>query len=111
MAVRPKEVQLYVTEDGHVPFEAWLNGLRDLKTKATVDARIARLRLGLLGNAREVGEGVHELKIDFGPGYRVYFANIGRTIIILLSGGDKSTQKRDIKKAKTYWADFQRRHR
>jgi putative addiction module killer protein len=107
MMVRPKDIQLYVTDEGKTSIEDWLNGLRDRKARAAIDARIARLRLGLVGQAREVGEGVHEMKVDVGQGYRVYFGNVSNVVILLLCGGDKRTQKADIKRAKEFWSDYQ----
>lgn len=105
----PKDIQLYVTDEGKSPVEIWLNGLRDRKARAAIDARIARLRLGLVGPVREVGAGVHEMKVDVGHGYRVYFGNISNLVVILLCGGDKRTQKTDIKRAKGYGSDYQER--
>jgi putative addiction module killer protein len=80
-------------------FSGWLSSLRDSKGKAKILVRIDRLRLGLLGDTKPVGHGVSELRIDFGPGYRLYYLKQGKELIILLVGGDKSSQKRDIKKA------------
>jgi putative addiction module killer protein len=80
-------------------YEAWYAKLRDQNAKARIDARIRRLELGNPGTVAPVGEGVSELKIDYGPGYRVYFVQKGKTIVVLLCGGDKSTQKKDIEKA------------
>ena len=80
-------------------FAKWIDGLRDLRARARVLARIERLSRGLAGNAKPVGEGVSELRIDYGPGYRVYFKKRGRALIILLAGGDKRSQNRDISKA------------
>ena len=80
-------------------FAEWLDGLRDTQGRARILVRIERLAAGLLGNVKPIGEGVSELRIDCGPGYRVYFKKQGREIIILLAGGDKSTQSRDIKTA------------
>ena len=80
-------------------FAQWLDGLRDIRARARVQARIERLIMGNLGDAKAVGEGVWELRIDFGPGYRVYFKRRGRDLILLLAGGDKSTQARDIQRA------------
>jgi putative addiction module killer protein len=80
-------------------FATWLRGLRDRQARARVQVRIDRLLLGLAGDTKSVGEGVSELRIDYGPGYRVYFTQRGRELVILLAGGDKRTQDRDIKKA------------
>jgi putative addiction module killer protein len=80
-------------------FVHWLNGLRDVRARARVQARIGRLAAGNPGDVQPVGEGVSEMRIDYGPGYQVYFKKIGREIVILLAGGDKRTQSADIKTA------------
>jgi putative addiction module killer protein len=80
-------------------FAQWLDALRDLQARARVQTRIERLAAGNSGDVEPVGEGVSEMRIDYGPGYRVYFKKRGRELIILLAGGDKSTQARDIKAA------------
>jgi putative addiction module killer protein len=80
-------------------FAEWLDSLDDIRARARVQARIERLAAGNPGDAEPVGEGISELRIDYGPGYRVYYKRIGRTTIILLAGGDKRTQARDIKTA------------
>lgn len=80
-------------------FARWLRGLRDLRAKAIVQARVGRLLCGNPGDVRPVGAGVSELRIHFGPGYRIYFQQRGALLIILLAGGDKSTQAKDIKAA------------
>ncbi len=80
-------------------FAEWIDGLRDIQGRARIQVRIERLAAGLRGDVKVIGEGVSELRIDCGPGYRVYFTKHGREIIILLAGGDKSTQARDIKTA------------
>ena len=80
-------------------FAKWIDGLRDMRARAGVLARIERLSLGLAGDSKAVGEGVAEMRIDYGPGYRVYFKKRGKTLVILLAGGDKRTQTRDIKTA------------
>jgi len=77
----------------------WLDGLRDINARSRVLARVERLATGNAGDVKPVGEGVSELRIDYGPGYRVYFTKHGRTVVILLAGGDKSTQASDIKTA------------
>lgn len=103
-----KLLKKFESENGKCPYDEWFNKLKDMKAKALVDARLIRVRKGNFGNCRFVGEGVRELKIDYGPGYRVYFGEDGDTLIILLCGGDKSTQSRDIKKAQEYWAEYRR---
>ena len=80
-------------------FAQWLDGLHDIKSRARVQARLDRMAEGNLGDVKPVGEGVSELRIDFGPGYRVYFKARGRELIFLLAGGDKKTQASDIKAA------------
>jgi len=77
----------------------WFDSLRDRQARARINARIRRLSLGNFGDVKPIGEGVSELRIDFGPGYRVYFVQRGQTFVVLLVGGDKRTQDRDIKKA------------
>jgi len=80
-------------------FAKWLDGLRDIHARARILVRIERLALGNPGDAKPVGEGVSEMRIDYGPGYRVYFKKIGRVVIILLAGGDKRTQDKNIQTA------------
>ena len=80
-------------------YAAWFESLRDRQARARIDIRIRRLSLGNPGDVKAVGEGVSELRIDYGPGYRVYFVRRGQTVVILLAGGDKRTQDRDIKTA------------
>lgn len=80
-------------------FAKWLDGLRDIRARARVQVRIERLGAGNVGDAKPVGEGVSEMRIDYGPGYRVYFTKRGREVIVLLAGGDKRTQDADIRTA------------
>lgn len=91
------------------PFREWLEGLKDREARARIRVRINRLRLGNFGDCKSVGSGVSELRIPFGPGYRMYFGRQGNTIVILFHGGDKGTQTRDITLAKKYWDDYHRR--
>ncbi len=105
----PVDVQEYIAEDGRNHFEDWLLGLRDSEARARLRARVNRVRLGNFGDCRGVGSGVHELRIDFGPGYRIYFGRRGNTVVILLCGGDKRTQVRDIEMARTLWQEYLRR--
>jgi putative addiction module killer protein len=80
-------------------FAKWIDGLRDIQARARILVRIERLSLGNPGNVKPVGQGVSELRIDYGPGYRVYYKKVGQTIVVLLAGGDKRTQTTDIKTA------------
>ena len=99
-------VEMLILPDGKIPFERWIKGLRDRKARAKIEVRIARIRLGNFGDYRSVGEGVYELRIDYGPGYRVYYGRSGNRVVLLLCGGDKSSQKEDVKKAKEYFASY-----
>jgi putative addiction module killer protein len=103
------DILKYETVEGSTPLDEWLADLRDRRAKARVLIRLDRLELGLEGHWRSVGDGVRELKIPEGKGYRVYYAWDGPTIILLLCGGDKSTQNADIENAKTYWRDYNER--
>ena len=89
-----------------MPFEDWLNDLKDKRAVARVLARLARVRQGNPGDCKPVGEGVSELRVDYGPGYRIYFGQKGQTLVVLLCGGDKRTQDRDIRLAKQFWQEF-----
>ncbi len=81
-------------------FDSWFKGLRDKRAAARINARLRRVSLGNLGDIAPVGDGVSEMRIFYGPGYRIYFVQEGQVLIVLLCGGDKSTQKKDIKRAK-----------
>jgi len=81
-------------------FEAWIDGLKDMRALARIEMRLRRLSLGLLGDAKSLGDGVSEMRIDYGPGYRLYFTRRGDRIVILLCGGDKKRQSDDIARAK-----------
>ncbi len=81
-------------------YETWFNKLSDSRAKARIDVRIRRLSLGNPGDVRSVGEGIMEMRVDYGPGYRVYFLQEGEKVVILLAGGDKSSQVKDIGRAK-----------
>jgi len=96
----------FTLANGKAPFEDWLLTLGDKTTQARILRRIDRLRFGHFGDASNVGAGIFELRIHFGPGYRIYFGLHGTEVILLLCGGDKSTQTRDIAAAKLYWKEF-----
>ena len=103
------EIRRYQTVDGKTPLTDWLGDVRDGQVRARIVARLDRLQAGLLGDWKNVGEGVCELRINFGPGYRVYYGQEGKSLILLLCGGDKSTRANDIKRAHAYWKDYQAR--
>jgi putative addiction module killer protein len=88
------------------PFSEWLGSLKDARAVGIVRARLNRIRLGNFGDCRSVGAGVEELRIDFGPGYRVYYGREGSLVVVLLCGGDKRTQARDILTAQKQWKEY-----
>ncbi len=102
------ELRYYLASDGKSPFEQWFTEL-DAAAAAKVSVALARLEQGNLSNAKGVGEGVLEYRIDWGPGYRVYFGRDGEVLVILLTGGTKKRQQRDIDTAKALWSDYRRR--
>jgi len=102
------ELRYYLASDGSSPFEDWFSAL-EAQAAAKVAVALARLEQGNLSNAKSVGEGVLEYRIDWGPGYRVYFGRDGEALAILLIGGTKKRQQRDIETAKASWADYKRR--
>ncbi len=103
---RPKSVIVYATPNEEEPFTNWLNSLRDVMGRKRILARITRLEQGNYGDCEPVGEGISELRMFFGPGYRVYFGEQGNDIVILLCGGDKDSQDRDIQQVKAYWQEY-----
>ena len=103
------DILKYETVDGRIPLDEWLAGLRDQRAKARVLIRLDRLVLGLEGHWRSVGEGIRELKVSEGKGYRIYYAWDGSKIVLLLCGGNKSTQNADIENARIYWRDCNER--
>lgn len=103
------EIRRYVTQSGKDVFGEWLAKLKDRRAAAKVAVRLNRLAAGNFGDCKPLREGVSELRIAWGPGYRVYYAMIGKTVVLLLIGGDKRRQSTDIEKAIEYWKDYQRR--
>jgi len=101
-----KRVVIYADTNGREPFSDWLISLKDRTFRARIRNRISRLELGNMGDCEPVGEGIFELRFFFGPGFRVYFANHEDATILLLGGGDKKTQAKDILKAKSCWKKF-----
>lgn len=104
-----KILRYYTTLTGKVPFLDWLHRLKDSNTRLRIRRRIDRLEIGQFGDCEPVGEGISELRLFFGSGYRIYFAEYDNTIIILLCAGDKASQKKDIKTAKIYWRALKER--
>jgi putative addiction module killer protein len=104
-----KTIAIYETEDGKRPFKQWLDSLRDKVAVARINARLSRVELGNFGDAKPVGNGVMELRLVFGSGFRIYYGLDGEKLVVLLTGGDKSTQDKDIKTAHDYWSDYLRR--
>ncbi|HWP45048.1 MAG TPA: type II toxin-antitoxin system RelE/ParE family toxin [Blastocatellia bacterium] len=109
MTTDPVQVEIYIADDGEAPFETWFEKLRDRQARARILARVARVRLGNFGDSKALGGGISELRIDYGPGYRLYFAEVGGRVVLLLCGGDKRTQRSDIERAKEYLADYKLR--
>jgi putative addiction module killer protein len=103
------EIAHYLTADGHDPVQDWMDGMRDTRARVAVLRRIERMKLGNFGDHKFCRTGVWELRIDVGPGYRVYYAQAGQTLVLLLCGGDKRTQSTDIERAADYWQDWERR--
>jgi putative addiction module killer protein len=105
MEATPRTLRNYVTQSGVEPFRRWLRGLSDVQGRNVIRTKLNRIQSGSFSDCRPVGEGVHELKIHVGPGYRVYFGT-DEDVVVLLTGGDKGSQVRDIARAKTYWEDY-----
>jgi putative addiction module killer protein len=109
MEGQKREIREYLRPDGKCPFRNWLRSLKDVNARARIRVRINRIRLGNFGDCKSVGGGVSELRVDYGPGYRVYFGRVGEKLVLLLCGGSKKGQEKDIKLAKEYWYDYKRR--
>ena len=104
------KIAIYTTRTGRKPFSDWRTQL-DKTARAIIRTRIDRVSLGNFGDSKPIknGDGVWELRINFGPGYRIYFGKIGNAIVVLLAGGDKGSQSRDIEKAKRYWLECRKK--
>lgn len=103
------EIRHYLAADGRDPFLDWMRKLRDMTARVAIDRRVNRIEQGNFGDHKYLRDGISELRIDVGPGYRVYYAKAGRTVVLLLCGGDKRTQDADIDRACSYWRDWQAR--
>ncbi|MCX6047919.1 MAG: type II toxin-antitoxin system RelE/ParE family toxin [Chloroflexi bacterium] len=106
MANQERSIELFIASNAKAPFEEWTRTVRDKASKARIYSRIDRLRLGNFGDCEPVGDGVFELRIHFGPGFRVYFGTVGVEVVLLLCGGDKGSQSRDIDSAIRYWKEY-----
>ena len=100
------EIRIYQDSEGRAPFQRWLQAVQDRAARAKIRARLARVEAGNFGDCKPLRDGVQELRIDHGPGYRVYFMRRGPLVVVLLCGGDKSSQDRDIALAKTIAAQW-----
>lgn len=105
------EIELYKTPLGLCPFDVWFESIRELHTRAKILTRLDRLKLGNFGDCKSLGDGIAELRIDYGPGIRIYYSKIGNRLILLLSGGEKRSQTKDINKAKEYLKEYHSRER
>ena len=106
----PRKLQVYQTQNGREPFSEWLISLRDTKLQTRIRKRLDQIEDGNFGDCQSVGSGVFELRLHFGAGYRIYFGEIGNDIVLLLYGGDKSSQTRDIRRAKSYWLQYKEKY-
>ena len=109
--VRPRTINFYETLNGHKPFTRWFLSIRDERSRERIQACLTSVRAGNFGDRNFVGDGVWELRLDFGPGYRIYYGEVDHTIVLLLCGGDKSSQRRDIERAKNYWKEYRERNK
>jgi len=108
MEVTPKQIIYYKTLEGYIPYEGWYSEIKDVKLQMAVDKRLERVETGNYGDCESVGNGVLELRFQF-FGVRIYFAEIGGIVVLLLCAGDKASQKKDITKAKEFWAEYNSR--
>lgn len=106
MQIKQRNVYYYETPTGRLPAQEWLSSIKDKVTQAILYKRIRQAGLGQFGRTRNVGDGVWELKIDYGPGYRVYYGIHGDETVLILMAGSKRTQSGDIKKARAYWIEW-----
>jgi len=105
MEAKKKSIEIYHDSNGREPFTEWIKSI-SLRDRSRIFARLDRIESGNLGDYKSVSDGVYELRFHFSSGFRVYYGEVNNKIILLLCGGDKSSQKKDVKKAKVYWKDF-----
>ena len=106
-----RNLQVHRTSKGREPFTEWFESIQDTKTQTRIEARLNSIKYGNFGDCQSVGAGVFELRLHFGAGYRIYFGAVDNTIVLLLCGGDKSSQARDIGRAKAYWLEYKETRR
>lgn len=109
MQIQPKGILTYITPTGQNPYRRWYVRVKDERTRAIITSRIERLRQGNPGDCRRLNKDLYELRIHYGPGYRVYFGFLHDNLAVLLGGGTKRTQRRDIAKAQNHWNEFLQR--
>ena len=105
------EIEFYLTPSGRNPFDDWFESLREMHARSKILTRLTRLKLGNFGDCKSLGDEVAELRIHYVPGIRIYFSKIGNKVILLLCGGDKGSQSRNIDKAKEYLKEYQSREK
>lgn len=112
-AVQPKEILFYMDKNGKIPVKEWLYGLKDTQARRRIFHRLRHVEQGNYGDCKGLSgqDGLLELRFDFGPGYRMYLAEDGNTLVVLLVGGDKKTQKKDVTRATEYWIDYKENQR
>ena len=103
------EISIYSTDDGYEPFREWLDSLKDLDSQALIFQRLQRIKLGNFGDCKPVGDGLWEFRIYHKAGFRIYYARVGQRLILIIGGGDKKSQQRDITKAKKYLEEYKKR--
>lgn len=104
------EIRVYEDKNKREPYIKWFKTLKDPVNKARIQQRLRRIEIdGNFGDAKSLGDGVYELRMQFGPGYRVYFGSVKQHLVLLLAGGDKKSQENDIKIAKAYWKNYKER--
>lgn len=106
LAPYPRELQIYRDPNGREPFTEWLASIRDRKTRNRIQVRLDRLEYGHFGDCKSIGQGIFEIRLQFGAGYRIYFGEVDRTVVLILGGGDKSSQPRDIEHVEAYWLAY-----
>ncbi len=100
------KIEIYKSANGKCPFNTWFEKIKEIHTRSKILVRLDRLKLGNFGDCKNLGQGLAELRIFFGPGIRIYYSKIGNKLILLLNGGDKSSQSRDIIKAREYLEEY-----